>query len=404
MERPLVVDRSRIEAWQKCPRSRWWGYEYEGRGLQSAQPVAALEIGKAVHAGIACLLREASMPNIELAVAAACGGFRDVTVPTAAIVDNEGQPQDVEEALALIEALVRAWAAVRLPAWLQEYEVVAVEREEILELGPNIIFLARPDALVSRKADSSPMLVNFKTVSDPNKTWRDQWRYDMQTLSEVLPVEARVGEKLAGVIVEGLAKGKRLESRDKTFYYHNSPLIWPWKKSGEAPFTADEFSGRYEWDDPATGKSHRLGKGWTKVPVWKEPGGVKHWLDLLLSTDRALVEEQFVTLPPVLRSEWEIEEWKEATVDSEWRIRAGAKLVHPTNEVGLSSIFPRHTSHGNCIRPGRCQFFELCWGIAAADPLGCGLYGLRAPNHEFERRMLCQEDEHDAAGVHRGPA
>jgi hypothetical protein len=389
MSNVIVVDRSRIEAHEHCRRRRYWQYEWQGRGLESTRPSAALEIGKAVHTGLAGLLADISI--VDEAVGLALHEFRQNT----AIYNIQGQPEDTGEAAALVEALVRAWAAVRLPAWLDEYDVLNVEREELLPLDVGMVLLTRADALVRRKGDGSLFLVNFKTAKQIDVVWREQWRLDMQTLSEVLPVEARLcmehpfvaAEKLAGVIIEGLVKGGK--SKDGSISYQ-SPLTWPWAQQA---IPGAIYKGRYEWESidlDGSRRNRRLGRDWKRVPIWKESGGVKGWIEELLRTDRALVEEQFVTLPPILRSEWEIEEWKRATVVSEQSIR-GCTIQLETDPELLPVLFQRHTSHGNCLRPSKCACYELCWGTAAADPVGSGLYRLRTPNHEYERNLLSEQ-------------
>src|SRR5215468_1209443 len=59
---PVRTDRSRIEAYQRCPRSRWLQYEMkvdDGAlgGWQPDKPAFALEIGSGFHKGMEYILR-----------------------------------------------------------------------------------------------------------------------------------------------------------------------------------------------------------------------------------------------------------------------------------------------------------------------------------------------------------
>lgn len=386
----IVVQRTAIEDWQKCRRKRWWSYEWGGTGLAPVRKSSDLYIGIAVHEGLAALFGE---DGVSTAVEKSLITF-NLDCSEAGIVGIDGSEQDMDEARALIEALVRGWAAIKLPEWLRDYDILEVEREESMQLAPDMTFLTRTDAIVQRKGDGTKFLVNFKTARECDMRWREQWKYDTQPLSEVLPVEARLGEKLGGVIIEGLVKGGKEQfwstkaGQERRTY--SSPLIWPWVRRGEPPMSRDEYKGAYEWVD-ADGKNRRLGKGWDRVPIWKEPGGVKRWVEWLLANDRALVEQQFVTLPAILRSEWEIEEWKATTVNDERDIHNAALRIDDEYPLQLATAFPRETSHANCTFPTKCPMFELCWGTAGQDPIGSGLFTPRQPNHPAESELRGKE-------------
>ena len=53
---PIWTDRSRVLAWQRCPRLRWWNYEYGGRGIVPLNLSIPLTTGAAVHEGLAELV------------------------------------------------------------------------------------------------------------------------------------------------------------------------------------------------------------------------------------------------------------------------------------------------------------------------------------------------------------
>jgi hypothetical protein len=273
--------------------------------------------------------------------------------------------------------------------------------------------MTRPDIVWRRHADGAVFIRNLKTVRDPKTTWREQWALDMQTLSEPLAAEAWLAKAaytagegselpatITGVIIDGLITGAVLEyPRGSGKWYHNTPLVYAWRQAGDAPFGADAFYPRYEWTCTAPHKfangrscpgdrTHKL-SGVTKVPVEQHyPGGQLAWLEHLFTTERALLEEQIIELPPILRSPYQIERWKRMVLGREVRINHDAQYVQNPSvpdhyEERLDLCFPMHTASGNCLRPGRCMAMDLCHGTAAADPFAAG-YRPRTPHHADE--------------------
>ena len=205
------------------------------------------------------------------------------------------------------------------------------------------------------------------------------------TISEVLPVEAERGVKLGGVLIEGLVKGRKSVQypRESGNWYHSNVLTWAWRKVGSPPLEEEQWAAKNTWTDEY-GKPRKLGKGWQRVPAWRDyPGGIKAWVEWVLQYEPGAAESCFVTIPPILRDEHEIEEWKESTVRQEVTVRDSRFLLkeHPEK---LAVLFPKHTANGNCVRPSECPFLDCCWGVSGDDPLGSGRFQRRVPNHPQE--------------------
>ena len=391
----IRTDRSRCEEYERCPRARYLHYEKDG-GVERVSQSVPLILGSLIHEPLSRILEPGRVDPIEaiieeakqkyLATVGERGLFLDYFDGSDAMAGKVVDPTawQVEEQLSLLEGIVLAWVKVRLPKILDEYDVLMVEKECPFQLSPDILFMTRADAVLRRKATHELFVLNFKSTSDANSTWREQWRLDQQTLSEVLGVEAVMGERVAGVLIEGLVKGRRNVQwpRESGNWYHNSPLIWCWKNAGAAPFPSS-YATSYEYEDAATGKTHRLGKGWERALVVREMG-IKAWLEQLEAQSPELLAQQFISLPPILRSDYEIECWKKATIAQEGQIAGNSLMV--MGETNLDSLFPMHTSHGNCLRPGKCQFFDLCHGVGdMEDPLQ---FRKRKPNHPQESGII----------------
>lgn len=408
----IITDRSRIETYHKCPRARWWGYEYGNRGLQRISLSLDLHIGICTHDILHDIMEMAKAHNftdtaLDTAIATHLATFESaIRTRGLALELDSGYEQQADGSIAVNSGLLdlyiavysswirqstTAWTAVRLPRLLEEYEIVETEHEEELLLGNgSIMLLGRLDALLRRKLDGQLFVLNFKTVGEPNEWWREQWPLDMQLISEPLEVEARLGQPIAGVLIEGLVKGgKRLQyPPDSGNWWINSPLIWMWKKDAAAPFPA-EYAAKFEWtgDD---GKNHRLGKGWHKQPAWSDSNmSLREWLNWLYEHEFDLLQSQFVSLPPILINREACKEWQSAVEFQEDWIYNKRLFVEQQldGHYVLNYAFPMHTGSGNCIRPSKCEFYNLCHGSAAADPLNSG-YQWRVPNHPRELELV----------------
>jgi hypothetical protein len=389
----IFSDNSRRSCAEKCLRKRWWNYEYQGRGIEPVRKGKSefpLLTGTGVHLAVEWILRRESVDR----------ALDYVDSDTYATFDTQGDERLiylVGEQVALIEGIVRAWHATKYQDFIAHYEVLDIEREETVELAPGVTWMSRPDLFVRRRGDGALFIVNLKTTKKADSRWVEQWPLDAQTLSEVVAVEGRINSqdkhygqvegiisptKLSGVIILGLLKGEQREYPEGSgLYYHDSPLIWAWNNVSGKPHPCGDWYPRWKWADEEG--NHTLGKGWRKREVWLHyPGGVKAWIKHLVQTDPAILEEQVVQLPPILRSEQQIMGWKRAVIYQEREIRHNRGLIQ-TGDDWLDEVFPMSTSAGNCLWPSKCSYFGLCHENASPDDNT--LYQIRVPNHPQER-------------------
>lgn len=414
-----VFDRSRLEEAAKCPRAYYWNYCFLGLGIRKLRgmPEWALLTGTYVHEGVEWVLRGKS--GMEAAQLARDGYYAEVA-PLLAELLAEADPvrselvqREFDQQLDLVVALVYGWSLIGLPRYQQLYEPIGIEVEETLAFSvgaQELRMLTRSDIISRLRTSGQVMLHNLKTVSTPDEKWRQQWPLDQQTLTERIATEDRLGEEVLGVVIEGLAKGSRSEyPKGGGFWQHGSPLVWAWadKPDGQQlPGEGQGFYSRYEWacDAPhlmgngrkcAGGKNHRLGPGVYKARVAAiYPGGIPAWIDWLLANDRQVLEQQFLTLPAIGRSAYEIERWKRQVLPAELARQQAAERVNELFLQGdrqqafeqLDYSFPQHTGHGNCIRPWQCGYYDICH--AASDPFDDSVWAARVPNHPAEGELV----------------
>lgn len=413
-------DRSRLEVSHKCPRREYWEYYFDGKGLQPVRLNQHLAFGGVVHEALAEVLRYCKnsdgLPTLQWIVGAIneaqillrsdftkAKGFMAEAILEEGfdgqmIQVTEDQTWLLDHYCDLLEGLVIGWCLVRLPALLEQYRVLEVETEEKWEMADfnyskdQLVLLSRPDAILERRTDGALVILSLKTVSQVNQMWLENFKTDQQTISEVLPVEARLGCEVAGVQIEGLVKGtQRTEwPRGSGHRHHSSPLIWGYLM--EAGGIDLEWKAQFEWTDEA-GNNRRLGKGWNRQRIAESyPGGIAEWIGRLYQTEPELLRSQLISPPLVSRSVDQLESWQRQVKYREVTVHnALVQLADtPGNEEKylelLDQHFGQHTT--GCAYDqqfhSKCPCYSLCWGSEGQDPIGSGAFRYRVPNHPQE--------------------
>jgi hypothetical protein len=433
--RYIVMDRTRHENFEKCPRLRFLTHEYPGsfeaetHGLDRQAIAIPLLTGGTVHKG---LEHHAINQNEMEAVMIAEGSYdADVQARGLELDDQAPEPLWTAKVQKLLSmALVLGWARYVWPKLQAEFDVVDVEKEEQLDIQVDentiIRLLTRSDLVMRRKFDGRHFVFNHKTINDPSMKKLDSLRYDTQSISEVLAAQARYDAEynasierqevvhphnpvqLDGVIYDLLIKGPRkVEYPKGSGVWHNaSPLIWCYQKEGQTGITDDAIAARWEWSCTERhkmgnghwcdgNKDHKLGKGWFRKLVTEVFPDIQAWFAWLEENEPGLIEQQFQTLAPIMRTPWDVEVWKRSVLTEEWGIADRAQIARQAIKVDgfhgaeptLDGLFPKHTAHGNCFWPGKCQMFDVCWGAPQDDLLqiennqGQPMYAPRRSNH-----------------------
>ncbi len=390
----VEVDRSRIIAYQRCPRERFLGYHIHGKGLQRKAKSLPLQVGSAFHEGAELLLAN----DIEGAVKRATGYLQKAFAEKGVGLDGEEQTDasllySAQEQMALSEALIRAWGLERLEEFLQTFEVVEVEKEGRAELAPDLTLMFRPDALVRDRLSGDLYVVSWKTAASYGKRTLQQCRTDMQSMSEVWGIEASSNDapRIEGTLYLFIVKGKR--QFDEPWgdqpgqWKQNTHLLYAWKNVKPKSDDDEMWSWSFKWTDETGG--HSLGKGWKKVSVWDNyPGGTKAWIEDL--HNRSIFprhvdpfESVFPQSLPVERRADEVERWKRQVVAQELDVAAKVAdieslvLEDRSLEETLDIHFPQYTH--SCSAYSGCSFIDICHHGVPAEP--GELYQIRSANH-----------------------
>lgn len=451
-------DRSRSLAYQTCPRLRYLQYEVPtGTAVGGVRPGRLdmnLVVGGAFHAGIQELLdyeeaksnghcSRTQLEIVEDSVGIALNGDATSDWPGywplvksqgLIITEKEDAYYVYHEQGALIEALIRGYAAFVLPQLLDRFYIVEVEREEVGRFGDDkftLVFGGRADALLMEKDSNDLYVLSLKTTKEWDKRLKDSGREDMQGMSETAIVEQRLkawhdlldsGQgllavpewfikrystgalpQIMGVKMEYAMKGRRAEEPyGSGVYKYSNPLIRPWKKADD--LGDDRYAFKYEFKDEFGG-NHRLGKGWNRVNIWEDIG-VKKWIEILSTQsiqgfDPMLgISNSFILPEDYFRNQQDIDRWERGIVEQERRIagaveginqaRGGSQEVqeNPSDTLGrvqneIDRHFPLYGK--SCNYPTACQFKGICYGPDSYlhDPLSAGFIP-REPNHPTE--------------------
>ena len=347
-----LIDRTRIVSYLNCSRLRYWGFEYQGRGLASKGTSMPLLTGIAIHSAVD---RVADDPdNLDGIIRETLDDWQK---------DYQGaEDWFIKEQSYLLEGLIRTWTTYRLPRILEEFNIVASELEIPWELEDGLVDMVKCDKILRRLSDGMLFILELKTTSSANDYWAKQWIHNTQVLANTLAVQEKFGEPCGGVLIEGLEKGQRKTEKDGRTI-QNSPLCYAWVKV----------------KDNKTLISPSYTSGWTRTPVW----------DLMTSEDwcRTYIDEDVARricnpLLPIKPISQQLDRWRAQTILQERRI---VELI-PTTLAGDLSAFPMNDEH--CLRYGSpCQFEKICFTpMIEEDPRSNG-YVYRTPHHDTERKL-----------------
>lgn len=186
----MIVNQSRLSELEKCPRRFFWRYVL---GLDVMYPSLKMEIGLAIHAGLA------SHYN---------GG--DILGPFDTYVGGISQKDSLE-----FQKLVPVWRKrlenypTRYPK--EDFEVVMVpEQEMLVPLGDSRHkMLVRLDLLIRRGGHL--WVMDHKSASRTGSTWWAQFSIDKQGTSYIYAARTTTQEDVAGWMINAIKPLKDLK-------------------------------------------------------------------------------------------------------------------------------------------------------------------------------------------------
>jgi hypothetical protein len=386
-----VSDRSRYEEYFKCPRKRYWAYEYGGRGIQGVGKNEDLAFGAGVHNGMEELILTGDM---DLALKRLEVEIADCTGETA-----DGYSK-YDEWYALGRGMLELFNAKLLPETKETFEIKDTELEIVLELTDNLIWMTRIDGHLHRllKGNDLPYVWEYKTsATNYASELINSAQHNFQFLMEAAALQEHYAKQDKTIYVGGtqlvvLLKGQKTWATDAE------------KKRGISgqrrisPFTYAYFKGD-PFADPSAGCDWwpKYKAGWTRLPVWVYPG-IERWYSKEFFFDpehgsREYLDGLIFEPPPISLDRKQFENLKAQIIAIEDQIAAGADLAMQANvhqDKILDHYFPQNFL--NCHKDGGfnkkdCPFVGVCHEGEDPNPDG-GIYQWREPNHPFEDQVL----------------
>src|SRR3990167_3557502 len=205
----ILYDRSRVTTDWGCKRRRLYGYEWGGKGLAANEITLPLFTGTVLHDVLAAIAKGVPIDAIGDAA------FKQMFTALADSYKGEGAgAADAElwarEQATLTEGMLRGFYRHCWPQLMEQFPtIVAVEQELIYEHKANdrvLTFMSKPD-LLTRDRDGGLWYIEYKSTGSNKDTWTNSWSTAVQLHSAVRAVESAYGEKVSGVLVQGLYKG-----------------------------------------------------------------------------------------------------------------------------------------------------------------------------------------------------
>lgn len=351
-----------------CPRARWYGYEYAGRGLSPATIDLNLFIGICVHDAIAALVAGV---DIDVLCAAANQQMHAALDPANG---NFDELEFAKEQACLVEGMIRGYHRHVWPIFREDYPtIVASEREFVYE-HDGLSFLSKPDLLV-RDAIGDLHYIEFKTAAYVKEQWINQWQTAVQLHSSVKAVEATLGEKVMSVIVQAFLKGGEYYGKQGSIFCYG------YARAAEPPFTKAVLAYEYK-------------AGLRKFPVWELPGGVKEWVAKMPTN---VLSQQFPQVPPIFPNDDLVNAFFRQRATREHQIKGasarinGNELTDAEKQTQLDDYFPQVFEKCNPGFGFGCEFRTLCHGFHP-DPLEAG-FSLRTSHHALEEAQLLEQEK-----------
>jgi len=355
-----LYSKSSVERDWKCPRSYYWAYEYDGKGIQSQSYGLELMLGSAIHDALAVLaLKTKAGEAIDIDLIA--------TTAYQQVFDSLPKPEDstpldltkvefAKEQATLIEGLIRGFYKHVWPKLMAKYRIASVELPTIHRHGRNLGMVAKPDLILQDQGDDSLWYYEYKTTSSKKDEWIKSWEYAIQLHSSIRAVEQTTGNSIDGVIIQGLYKGYR--SYDK----QGSPFCYAYKKNGNPPFTKDQIAYEYK-------------SGFFRVPTWELEGGVKGWVESMPSN---VLADQFPQTAPIFVNDFLIDAFfkqqelrqRDIVAVSEY-LRGGEGTPEGIQEA-INDVFPQRFDQCRPSFGYECPYLKLCHSNAGENPLENG--------------------------------
>lgn len=395
-----LTDRSRIDTREECERKRFLQYDFDVNGelLGYQRTAASLPLlnGTEIHEAHAKLIAMAA-------------GFEGYTHYSLDLIVEEMRERytkqatergvhghaDIEflisEQSNLLEAMLRTFERTILPALLEEYEVITVEKPMDWEMAPGLVQKLRFDVVMRRRGDGQLVILDWKSMKYASNDWGQLIERSTQTYLYTEAASELFGEPVEMAYV-GMVKGAWQKETAKSSpmfgqKIQKSPYLYAYKLTGQdGSVYQTEYTSR---------------KGYVKTRV-SDDMPVKKWVDWLFANEPSVVAEMFTFNPPfappladrtrrrelIIREELEhVENIKRYWEMKHEADRTGNEILARTAQDYLDFV-AAPMRENSCYKYGQdnaCPMVGICFNAGAMENLETDtMYEPRVPHHSTE--------------------
>lgn len=219
------MSRSRVEAFNLCPRRGYFEYMFAGVGLSVDPGAVYFDTGNAIHSGLAECLRFVQKgimkPETSHIIACIAATIADFDKRSGTINIERLMPQIAKlemdyrsEQRDLAAGVVYAWIVEEWEAFAARFEVIAVELDtHFTNSAANVVihWESKADAIIrERIAPHQVAVISWKSAANTNEWTRRRYRSDLQGFLECWFAERHTGIPIDYNQVIFLVKGKKL--------------------------------------------------------------------------------------------------------------------------------------------------------------------------------------------------
>lgn len=373
-----LTDRSRTTTDWTCPRKRYLNYHLSGTGVVPPNLQHELFLGTVLHDGLAGIATATQLHgiggvDIDNIASVASKGVLDVLMDLAG--GDDAQFNFAREQAALVEGLLRGFYRFAWPSLLDRYPIIiAIEQEMTYPLHEGILFMSRPDLVLSDR-EGNWIYVEYKSTSSKQEAWANQWNTAVQVHSTIRAIEHTLGKAPSSVIVQGLYKGY------VSYGKQNSPFCYAYHRQGTPPFSYPETIYEYR-------------SGFKRFPSWELEGGTKVWAD---NMPDQMLQDQFPQTPPIYIKPDLVDAFFQQRLLREVEISQALQMIEDEDmpmdnrKQFLNGFFPQRFDQCNPGFGKSCGYRQLCHG-GVTDPLSLGWLP-REPHHTPEMEQFEAKDE-----------
>lgn len=345
---------------QICPWKRYLRHHAGGTGYQRIKLTLRDVLEESLKAALALRNGGVSVESVQRSVTAdymrACATRGLLLSPT------ENAYDVALEQTALLRAILYGYEHIRKEIG---GEVVEVGDQHFYDVHPALTLALPYDAILERGGERH--LLRVKVVSSHDRE---------HTFADLHSMEAILAPRLlncSAIVWLYVVIGTRKEDRvGKKVQY--SPWVRGYTNGMRIHWARDYVN--------SDGKRVRLGDTWKPFKTWiptPECADAASWVDFLAKD--GVLKDLFKIVTTNAATDAEFERLQKEIVSQEVTSEQAAEYGGEGTEY-VEGFFPMHRNA--CDFPRPCEFQEICYGDAAADPIGSLIYQPRTPTKAEE--------------------